>query len=266
MTVARNLQRYRVHGLARGLALLECLVGSTDGLSLSDLATRIGVGKVSTLRILATLESAGFVVRDRGSARYRLSFRLGSLAARHYESLGPRQAAEPILHQLSRNTGELAEFAMVSGETRMVVVAAIEGTHRVRVEPARPGRVVPPHATALGKAWIAQLPDAKALRICRRHGLRRYTSRTITSVTDLRKELRATRSRGYAVSRGEWYEGTLNVGVPVMSQPPREGSCLGALVLVLPLSRAVPGVEHELARMLGKAAVELSACLAVGSL
>jgi DNA-binding IclR family transcriptional regulator len=264
--VARDIERYRVGGLARGLVLLECLVGFRDGLSLSDLAARIGVGKASTLRILATLEGAGFVDRDPGSAQYRLSYRLGSLAARHYESLGAREAAEPILSRLSRDSGELAELGMVVGGTKMVVVASSQGRHRVRVEPARTGRLVPPHATALGKAWIAHLPEPKAVSICRAHGLKRYTSRTITTVAGLRRELCATRRRGYAISRGEWHEDTVNVAVPLISQPADRGACIGALVLVLPVTRARAGGEQELARMLGKAAEELSAQLQLGSL
>ena len=254
----QKTDRYRVVALARGLALLESLVGSGEGLTMTELARGVRASKPSALRLLATLQGAGFVERNSATARYHLTYRIGSLAARHYQTLGVNQPVESILRQLSRETGELAELGMVSGGETMVVVATSEGTHRLKVEAAKLGEQLPPHATALGKAWLAQLREGEALRICKAHGLQAYTSHTLTTLKALRQEIREIRAQGYAVSREERYEGTFGVAAPVMSQPGGKQTCLGAVVLLLPLSRVSGDRVRELARRVIKAGEELS--------
>ncbi len=254
----QETHRYRVVALARGLALIESLVGSREGLTMTELAQGVRASKASTLRLLATLQGAGFIERNSATARYHLTYRLGSLAARHYQTLGVNQAVESILRQLSQETGELAELGMVSGADTMVIVATSEGTHRLKVEAAKLGEQIPPHATALGKAWLAQVPEVEALRICKGHGLKRYTTHTLTVFEVLRQEFREIRGQGYAISREERYDGTFAVAAPVMSQPGGKRTCLGAVVLLVPLSRVSPDRIRELARRVMKAAEELS--------
>jgi IclR family acetate operon transcriptional repressor len=65
------------------------------------------------------------------------------------------------------------------------------------------GRRLLPHATGVGKAILAQLPDEKVLEIVRRTGLPGFTDRTLTTEADLLADLAETRARGYAVDDSE---------------------------------------------------------------
>src|SRR5690625_1856939 len=70
-----------VKTIDRAATILRCLAqGPQEGSRLSDIASRSGLGKTTTHRLLAALVSVGFV--DRGESRlYRLGYALFSLGA-----------------------------------------------------------------------------------------------------------------------------------------------------------------------------------------
>src|SRR3989304_144272 len=61
-------------------------------------------------------------------------------------------------------------------------------------------RPAPPAlAAASARVWLPHLPEAQALAILARDGLRRLTPRTLTSRAKLAAQLRQGRARGYAI-------------------------------------------------------------------
>jgi DNA-binding IclR family transcriptional regulator len=102
---------------------------------------------------------------------------------------------------------------------------------RLNVDPGTPFDL---HSTAPGKLMLALLPDAERDRLLDRLPLTRYTRATITRKEALRKELRDIRRRGYAVDRGEGYEGWLCAAAPIRD---RYGQPVAALTLVWPSLR-----------------------------
>jgi DNA-binding IclR family transcriptional regulator len=70
--------------------------------------------------------------------------------------------------------------------------------------------MLPFHATASGKLFLAFLPESERHQFLVRQGeLRRIASNTIIDPQGLEDELEAVRHSGYAVDRGELYEGTV---------------------------------------------------------
>ncbi|GHH80274.1 hypothetical protein GCM10018793_35080 [Streptomyces sulfonofaciens] len=138
----------------RALGLLG-QVCADGGITLTECARRVGVPTSTALRLLRTLDRAGFVTRRRGV--FEAGPRLLQLGAQAVGRQGLVRLSEPVLRELVRATGESAYLSMLGPDETAVCVAAVEGTHPVR-HVNRVGRSVPLADTAVGMALSGASP------------------------------------------------------------------------------------------------------------
>lgn len=236
------------------MRVLEAFAGNPAGLALGELSAALGYGKPSLSKILATLEREGFIRRDARSGHWRLSWRLLALAFGHAHRAGIPALCMPILQELADDTDELAQLALIEGDQVLFVARAEGPGARIRMLPLV-GAAVPAHATASGKVWLASLPDAAVAAVVARHGLPRFTPRTIATRARLLGELREVRQLGYAIVDEELVEGGRAVGAPVVSA----GRTVGAVAVSGPTFRLSVARLHALAPRVRRAAAELGA-------
>jgi len=80
------------------------------------------------------------------------------------------------------------------------------------------GRRMRVHATSVGKALVAYIPQAQLEKIIAERSMEKRTPKTITTMPRLLKELEKVRSVGYAVDDEENNLGARCVGAPVFNQ------------------------------------------------
>ena len=165
-----------VHSLERAFELLELLSDSGGSQGLSQLSSSSGLPLATIHRLMGTLVRTGYVRRG-GSRQYVLGPRLIRLGEMASQMLG--SWAKPHLAELVELTGETANLAVLEGDT-VVYLAQVPGRHSMRMF-TEPGRRFDPHCTAVGKAMLAQLPEAQVRDILSRTGL---TARTANTITD----------------------------------------------------------------------------------
>lgn len=244
----------RVASVSRAMHVLEAFAGHPEGVALSRLAAKLGYGKASLSKILDTLAREGFVRQDALTGRFHLSWRLLALAFGHAERVGMPAICLPILQALADETDELVQLAVVE-DRELLFVAKAEGPgQQMRMLPLV-GLVAPAHATAAGKIWLAHLPEAEALAILARQGLRRLTARTITSRWKLLAQLREARARGYAIVDEELVEGGRAAAAPILAG----GRVMGAVAVSGPTFRLSLAKLHRLAPRIRRAAAQLEA-------
>jgi IclR family acetate operon transcriptional repressor len=118
------------------------------------------------------------------------------------------------------------------------MLAVREARHAVRVDTGRIGKIEGPHATSIGKAILAWLPEDEMRRILA-HGMKRYTENTITEFPALLETLRIVRRNGYAIDREEHLPGVICVGAAIRDHA---GTVIGAISASTPSMRATE--EH----------------------
>ena len=216
--------------IGKALDIIDILRGSPQPLSLNDLTLRLQLTKSSVFRILHTLEVSGYIDRD-ATGRYSVP---ADLRASAPGQLRPAlvQAALPALKELSREFGETVSAAM-RFENRVEVVATIESPHLIRMGNTV-GRIVPPHASSLGKAVAAFQPEDMRERLVRSYGIHRFTEHTVTDELELRREFERIRSRGYSTDEEESVLDGCCFGVPVLDG---DGDAIAALSLSAPKTR-----------------------------
>jgi DNA-binding IclR family transcriptional regulator len=110
--------------LDRGLRVLKLLADTGHGLTVTELAGRLGVNRTVVYRLLATLEQHTLVRRDAGG---RVRVGLGVLSLAHQVHPLLREAALPALRSLAEDTGATAHLTVVDGNEALAV-AVVEPT------------------------------------------------------------------------------------------------------------------------------------------
>ncbi|MBD7957604.1 IclR family transcriptional regulator [Microbacterium sp. Sa4CUA7] len=214
--MTENIPTPGVQSVVRTLDLLETLAALGGEAGVGEIAAALSLPPPTVHRILRTLAARGYVMQL-PSRRYSLGpglIRLGEAATRRLSGW-----AKPALVALSAATQESANLAVLDGDMA-TYIAQSPSKHQMRMF-TEVGRRVFPHATGVGKALLAQLPDADALALARRTGMPGFTDTTLRTEDDLLAELSRIRSRGYAVDEGEQEVGVrcFAVAVPGMALP-----------------------------------------------
>ena len=194
--------------LEKGLQVLEVLTESESPHSLTDLASRIGLGKSSTQRLLNTLVAKSYL-RQMADRRYGPSLRLGR--ERGLERLA--RVALPVMKDVNHETAETVSLAVLV-EHRIEVIEVLESPQQQKVSNA-PGRIMPPHASSLGKAVLSFQTAAKQLKILLAYGEYRFTEKTKTTREDIMDELRRVKDNGWACDDEESINGAVCYGAPI---------------------------------------------------
>ncbi|NEB13936.1 IclR family transcriptional regulator [Streptomyces coelicoflavus] len=205
------------------------------------LGEELGLGRSTVHRLLATLESEGFVQRDRVQHKYGAGRELIAIGIAAVGDLDVRRKARSYLDGLAASTGETTHLFILEGANTRIIDSA-EGTHTVRVA-ADTGLLAPAHACAGGKALLAALPPGELHELFKR-GLPHVTSETITTWEAFEEEIDAIRSRGYAVNDGEFNEAVAGMAVPVVDRARR---LVASLALAMPRQRFSEVRARELA-------------------
>jgi IclR family acetate operon transcriptional repressor len=196
-----------VASVQRAVAVLDALADEAPDLGTNEIARRTGINPSTVSRLLATLAEAGLVEHVAGTGRYRLGLRLLHLGNAVLTRLDLRTIARPHLTALVEETGETATLCAPGAHEAVTVDFVLSPSSVQSV--ARLGRPSVPHATAIGKVYLAnggQLPPGP---------LTRFTERTITDRAALEAELQAVRKRGHASAIGEREDDLNAIAAPV---------------------------------------------------
>ena len=203
-----------VQSIERAFELLELMADAGGEVALSDLAEASGLPLPTIHRIMRTLVASGYA-RQQPSRRYSLGPRLIRLGETASRALG--SWARPYLAELTEATGETSNMAVLDGD-QVVYVSQVPSQHSMRMF-TEVGRRVDAHATAVGKAVMANLSDDAVAQMLNRTGMRPQTERTISTVAAMQDELTRVRNQGYAVDDGEQEVGVRCYAVAVPGAP-----------------------------------------------
>lgn len=200
--------RQGIQVIARAASVLRALEGEDAGLSLGQIARRVGLARSTVQRIVESLSAEQFVIAAAPSAGVRLGPALLRLASSARADID--QITRPVLTELSRSLGETVDLSVLKGSTA-VFIDQIAGSHRLRAVSAV-GEVFPLHCTANGKALLALLPTNRRSQLLRAP-LPRLTPRTLTKSNAVLDDVATCEARGYALDVEEHTEGICAVGV-----------------------------------------------------
>ena len=244
---------YQVQVLDRALGILDMLSAQGPDLSLGELSDKLDLHKSTTHRLMMVLERHKLIERNAINGRYRLGLKLFELGTRAVSQLDLRERARPFLEKLVLETSETVHLCLLD-DSEVVYLDKVEPVRSVRMATSV-GRRNPAHCTAVGKAIMAYLSNAQVEEIVRKQGMKAMTANTITSLVELKKELKVVRERGYAIDNEEIEEGVRCVGCVVRGF---SGEPLAAISVSAPAFRLTKDRVKGLAQPVVAAANALS--------
>src|SRR5438876_2917849 len=189
-----------IQSVDRAVRILKALGEHPGRLGLSDLADRVGLAKTTVHGLLRTLQEHGLVEQHAESDKYQLGPELLQLGNSYLDLNELRSHALAWSEQLAMQSGEAVRVGVPHGDAALVVHHVFRPDASLQV--LEVGALLPLHATALGKAVLAYLEkpvrddvfgDAHA----------KLTGHTLVKATDLRRDVKGIRERGYAIEREE---------------------------------------------------------------
>ncbi len=157
-----------VQSLTRGLTLLERLSEERYGISLTDLAQRVGLAPSTTHRLLKSLEKMKFVYQDEERGLWYVGVKAFSVGTAFLRDRDFVSVARRFMRRLMEESGESVNLAVLdAGE--VVFLSQVECRQMMRAL-APPGGRVGAHCSGVGKALLSVLPDAEIAAILHRRG------------------------------------------------------------------------------------------------
>ncbi len=213
----------RDRGLSTARAVLQVLTLARTypfGITANDVARHLGKSVSTAYHLLASLETEGFLERDRGAGmprmvgRYRVAHPHAALGA--ISSVPATRELRDALDRLSEQTRRRAFLALptVCG-VEIVDEVGRQGLPRLQgVE--EPTILRSAHALAVGKVWLSELSQAEFAEHTS-SGLTAFTALTITSRSFLETQLAEIRTSGIGFDDGEYDERFACLAAPVRS-------------------------------------------------
>jgi DNA-binding IclR family transcriptional regulator len=240
-----------VQSVDRALSVLEILAAQGEA-GVTEVAAELGVHKSTAFRLVAVLESRGFVEQLADRGKYRLGFGVVRLAGAAAAQLDIAQEGRPICEALAADLGETVNIAILDTD-RAVNVSQVRGPAALSTH-NWVGQGTPLHATSSGKVLLAHAPDAVRKGVLSRD-LLRFTAATISDPEALRKQLDGIVERGWGSTVEEFEVGLNAVAAPVRDA---DGAVIAALSVSGPSFRMDPEDFPRVARRLTAGADELS--------
>jgi len=253
----KEKSEYIIQAVDHALDLLEQFHDEVDELGVTELSKRLKLHKNNVFRLLATLESRGYIEQNRVTENYRLGLKTLELGQTFIKQMGLLRQSRPILEALVRECNETT-YVSILKEFHIVYLDVVETDLTVRVVP-RVGSRLPAYCTAAGKVQLAYMTEEELDNFLPTKELKRYTPSTIAGRDELKVDLKRVAELGFAIDNEE-----LDIGVRCVAAPIRDYTrrIIGAVSISGPSMRFTEErMENELIPMVKRAGEDISAKL-----
>lgn len=242
--------------LVKVAAILQCFTVDVPELSLQEIIRGTGLPASTCQRLVQNMLRDGFLDKDGDS--YRIGIQLVRWAAPGTIGLDIVRTVRPILQALRDETGETACLYVRDGAYRTVV--AVVETRHVVIRPFHVGQVMPLHAGAPGKIFLAWDPEARDSLTD--SDLTAFTDRTPQTWRQLDEQVELTRAQGFFAAFGERNNDVGSISAPVFAHT---GELAAALGVGFPLQRIGPDDVARLGPAVADAARRASTAMGWGT-
>jgi IclR family transcriptional regulator, KDG regulon repressor len=190
-----------VQSLERALTLLNKLSEYPDGIQITRLSEQVGLTKSTIHRLLATLSSMNYVVKDEETDKYKLGLQVLFLSRNLLNNSDIVTVSKPFLEKLSQEVNETVHLC-IEDRGEVVYIDKIESTQTIRMY-SRVGSRAPMYCTGVGKILLSDKNPDVFEEIVSKINFIPKTPSTITSKEQFIEEIEKVKSQGYALDNAE---------------------------------------------------------------
>ncbi len=209
--------------IEKGMRILTLFTPETTSLSLKEIIGRTHINPTSTFRFVETFVQLGYLKKDPKTKLIKLGPMALALSHNIIKSFDILQIIKPHIDEAFERYNVTIDSAIVE-EGRLVLLYRREAKDTLTF--ALP--LLSPHiqCSALGKAYLAGLPDDALSVALDGLKLTRRTPFSLTTRAAVLADVRKTREKGYTVNNEEYVLGLISIGAPLINE---DGIVLGAV-------------------------------------
>ncbi len=195
------------------LDLLEEFKGDKDELGVTELSKRLNIHKNKVFRLLATLETKGYIEQNKATENYRLGVKSLKLSQTFIKQLGLVPPVKPFLKEIVKQCNEMAYIGII--RQNFVICLDVEESNQAVKVTNHVGLRLPIHCTAIGKAQIAYATEEELEKLGILDNMERFTPNTIVNKVEFIKHIKEVARQGYALDNEEYSPCVKCVAVPI---------------------------------------------------
>ncbi|QHW33919.1 IclR family transcriptional regulator [Paenibacillus rhizovicinus] len=188
-------RKYWVPALEKADNVLAVLAAEPARHKLIDLSRRLDINKSSMFSLLNTMETLQWVKRGEGDT-YSLGHAFAAYGSSYMKSYDLGRMFQAEASAARDRLQETIQLAKLEGN-QVFYLGKVEALSPVRLQ-SEPGMLLPAHATALGKAMLAELGDDELKRLYPASELPPLTPHSIPTREALFRQLQEIREQGFA--------------------------------------------------------------------
>ncbi|MGO4548536.1 IclR family transcriptional regulator [Paenibacillus sp. 2TAB23] len=244
-------QPYLLSSVANALRIMNSFTVEKPTKGVSELADELGISKSAVSRLLSTLASEGYVLKEPTTQKYSLGLQILKLNSVVTSQLEINHAAQPIIRELAKSTGEAVLISVLEDE--IVYIEQIECRHQECILPLV-GYRSPAHCTSAGKLLLAYYEKERLHKLVKK-GFTSYTAKTITDKEVLQKQLMEIRKLHFSCCESEYLEGLICFSAPIRNYM---NSVVAAITIMGPVQRINEHTRQSIINKLIRSAREIS--------
>jgi DNA-binding IclR family transcriptional regulator len=219
-----------IQSIERAAAILQALGSGPRRLGVSELSERLGLAKGTVHGLLKALQQERFVEQEAESGKYQLGAALLQLGNIYLDVNELRGRSLAWSDNLALRTGEAVRVGSLHDNGVLVIHHVFRPDNTLQI--LEVGAQLPLHATALGKAILANNADLEAEVLAR--PLPPLTRATLTTRAGLERALEAVRKQAYASECEEAIIGEASIAAAIFD---RHNQATGAIGIAGPVER-----------------------------
>lgn len=213
--------------------IIEIMAKDKSPMRLQDISLKVQMPASTVMRLLNTLMSYNYVNQDSETLKYSLSLKFCQISDSIHSQFSIRDVVRPYLLELPEKCQESACLAIEEGMMVLYIDVA-DGPDKMLRTMQRIGKMAPLHSTGVGKLLLLNYDEEKLKVLTEQKGLIQLTKNTITSLEQLKEELKRVASLGYAFDNEECEIGAKCIATPIRDYT---GKVIAAISVSGPVSR-----------------------------
>lgn len=233
-----------VGSLSYGLNIIMAFGRANPRMTLSQVSEKTGMDRAGARRYLLTLVHLGFVSQD--GRLFQLTPKVMELGYAYLSSVPLADKAQYYLDKVRDHCG----FPMALGirDGLDIVHIASANTDEFSFPALTIGRRFPIAYASAGRCILAMMEKPERDSLLKQITLEPLSDHSITSMEDLRRELRAIRKQGYAIVDQEMQLGVRSLAVPIFDVRNRIVASFNTFTFssIVPMEKLVDDVLPEM--------------------
>lgn len=203
--------------IQKALEVMDCFTTKSPLLSLEDIMQKIQLPKTTVFRTLTQLENYGYVKKEiiNGKSQYSLGYAFLEKGQLVKSTIDIRKLSREQMIYIRNETNLTVQLAVREKEDA-VYIEQFESWRPIRLYPTI-GKKAPLYVAACPRVLLAYLEEEEREYLLKKFAYKSITKTTPTNPLHIQELLKEIRKNGYSVSKGELFEGTIAIAVPIFN-------------------------------------------------